>query len=208
MGSMHRVFALSALAASLMYLPVVQAADQAPASPLIKQINNGNWLDPKEAEDLRDELYYQRAVFAYMTMLPALNTIGMKDGSEKAFGAGYNVLPIWKQRMDARTMVPTPNADVIYSMSYLDLKQTGPLVVKAPANVIGMFTDFFQRTLTDVGAVGPDRARGGLYLLLPPDYNGPVPGGYFAVKSRTYNVFLFFRTIMAKVTASLTRHRR
>ncbi|MDH1013091.1 DUF1254 domain-containing protein, partial [Pseudomonas nicosulfuronedens] len=144
------------------------------------------------------ELYYQRAVFAYMTMLPALNTIGMKDGSEKAFGAGYNVLPIWKQRMDARTMVPTPNADVIYSMSYLDLKQTGPLVVKAPANVIGMFTDFFQRTLTDVGAVGPDRARGGLYLLLPPDYNGPVPSGYFAVKSRTYNVFLFFRTVMAK----------
>lgn len=25
-----------------------------------------------------------------------------------------------------------------------------------------------------------------------------MPGGYFAVKSRTYNVFLFFRTIMAK----------
>ena len=40
------------------------------------------------------------------------------------FGAGYNVLPIWKERMDSRTWVPTPNADVIYSMSYLDLKQT------------------------------------------------------------------------------------
>ena len=46
---------------------------------------------------------------------------------------------------------------------------TGPLVVKAPPNVIGMFTDFFQRTITDVGAIGPDRARGGLYLLLPQD---------------------------------------
>jgi hypothetical protein len=31
-------------------------------------------------------------------------------------------------------------------MSYLDLKETGPLVVAAPPNVIGMFTDFFQRT--------------------------------------------------------------
>jgi len=173
-------------------------AQQAPASPLVKQINNGNWLDKKEAESLRDELYYQNAIHVYMTMLGALNTIGMRDGSEKAFGAGYNVLPIWKQRMDSRTMVPTPNGDVIYSMSYLDLKKTGPLVVKAPPNVIGMFTDFFQRTITDVGAVGPDRARGGLYLLLPPDYNGPVPGGYFAFKSSTYNVFLFFRTVMAK----------
>ena len=64
--------------------------------------------------------------------------------------------------------MPTPNADVIYSMSYLDLKETGPLVVKAPPNVIGMFTDFFQRTITDVGTIGPDRASGGLYLLLPP----------------------------------------
>src|SRR6185503_169993 len=139
---------------------------------------------------------YQRAVHAYMTMLPALNTIGMRDGSEATFGKGYNVLPIWKDRMDARAWVPTPNADVIYSMSYLDLKETGPLVVHAPPDVIGMFTDFFQRTITDVGAIGPDRARGGLYLLLPPDHQGHVPAGYFVFKSSTYNVFLFFRTVM------------
>lgn len=168
------------------------------APPLVKQINNGNWLPDAEARELVDELYYQRAIHAYMTMLPALNTIGMRDGSEKAFGAGYNVLPIWKDRMDSRCWVPTPNADVIYSMSYLDLKETGPLVVAAPPNVIGMFTDFFQRTITDVGAIGPDRARGGLYLLLPPGYDGETPNGYFAFKSSTYNVFLFFRTVMKK----------
>ena len=173
-------------------------AQPPPAPPLVQQLNNGNWLPQAEAEALRDELYYQRAVFAYMTMLPALNTIGLRDGSEATFGKGYNILPIWKDRMDSRAWVPTPNADVIYSMSYLDLKETGPLVVAAPSNVIGMLTDFFQRTITDVGAIGPDRARGGLYLLLPPDYDGEVPKGYFAFKSPTYNVFLFFRTIMKK----------
>ena len=131
-------------------------------------------------------------------MLPALNVIGMRDGSEATFGAGYNILPIWKDRMDSRAWVPTPNADVIYSMNYLDLKETGPLVVKAPPNVIGMFTDFFQRTITDVGAIGPDRARGGLYLLLPPGYQGHVPASYYAFESSTYNVFLFFRTVMTK----------
>jgi hypothetical protein len=61
-----------------------------------------------------------------------------------------------------------------------------------------MFTDFFQRTITDVGAIGPDRARGGLYLLLPPNYDGPRPQGYFTFESKTYNVLLFFRTIMKK----------
>jgi hypothetical protein len=173
-------------------------AQDAAIPPLMKQINNGNWLPKEEAEGLRDELFYQRAIHAYMTMQAALNVIGMRDGSEKAFGAGYNVLPIWKERMDSRCWVPTPNADVIYSMSYLDLKKDGPLVVAAPANVIGMFTDFFQRTITDVGAIGPDRARGGLYLLLPPNYDGPRPQGYFTFESKTYNVLLFFRTIMKK----------
>ena len=166
------------------------------ASPLVRQMYDGNWPGAEEASKLRNELYYQRAVHAYITMLPALNTIGMRDGSESVFGKGYNVLPIWKQRMDARTWVPTPNADVVYSMSYLDLKETGPLVVAAPQGVIGMFTDFFQRTITDVGAIGPDRGQGGLYLLLPPDYRGHVPDAYFSFKSPTYNVFLFFRTVM------------
>ena len=122
-----------------------EAQAQEAAPPLVKQINNGNWLSEQEAQELRDELFYQRAIHAYMTMLPALNVIGMRDGSEAAFGKGYNVLPIWKDRMDARAWVPTPNADVIYSMSYLDLKKTGPLVVSVPPKIIGMFTDFFQR---------------------------------------------------------------
>lgn len=189
---------VSALVTSSLCSSSFIAAQDASAPPLVSQLNNGNWLPESEARALRDELFYQRAIHAYFTMLPALNVIGMRDGSEAMFGKGYNILPIWKERMDSRTWVPTPNADVIYSMNYLDLKETGPLVIAAPPNVIGMFTDFFQRTITDVGAVGPDRARGGLYLLLPPDYQGEIPQGYFAFKSKTYNVFLFFRTIMPK----------
>jgi hypothetical protein len=186
-------------ACAILVAPLAPAhAQNGDASPLVKQINNGNWLPQAEAQQLVDDLYLNQAIQAYILTLPALNVIGMKDGSEAAFGAGYNVLPIWKERMDSRTWVPTPNADVIYSMSYLDLKQTGPLVVAAPPNVIGMFTDFFQDTITDVGAIGPDRARGGLYLLLPPGYKGEIPKGYFAFESKTYNVFLFFRTIMKK----------
>jgi hypothetical protein len=194
--------AISAFAIAFAIVPVglsaVVAQEAAPMTPLMQQINGGKWLDPAEAEELRDEFFYQRAVDAYFRTLPALNVIGMRDGSEAKFGAGYNVLPIWRDRMDSRAWIPTPNADVIYSMSYLDLKETGPLVVAAPPNVIGMFTDFFQRTITDVGLIGPDRARGGLYLLLPPHYDGGVPQGYYTFTSPTYNVFLFFRTIMPK----------
>lgn len=179
---------------SCLILGIGMNAQDAP--PLIKQLNNGQWLEETEAQELVNELYMQRAIEAYYALMPAMNVIGMRDGSEAEFGAGYNVLPIWKDRMDSRAWVPTPNGDVIYSMSYLDLKETGPLVVAAPPRVIGMFTDFFQKTITDVGAIGPDRARGGLFLLLPPNYDGHVPDGYYTFESSTYNVFLFFRTVM------------
>jgi hypothetical protein len=145
---------------------------------------------------LMSEHYFQRAVQVYQGAMPAVNMVAIRDGSEAVFGSGYNILPIWKQRMDATCKIPTPNADVIYSMSYLDLKKDGPLVVVAPPHMISMFTDFWQRPLTDVGLVGPDRGQGGLYLLLPPDYEGNEPEGYFTFRSPTYNVFLFWRTLM------------
>jgi hypothetical protein len=118
-------------------------------------------------------------VQVYLGALPAVNMIGMRGGSEAKFGVGYNVLPVWKRRMDAKCRVPTPNAVVIYAMSYLDLKQDSPLVVQAPPGVLGMLSDFWQRPLTDVGLVGPDKGGGGQFLLVPPHYDGPpLPGGY------------------------------
>ena len=166
--------------------------------PLVHQVGARQYPRADDRRKVYGDFLLDRAIQAYMMTLPALNVIGMRDGSEATFGRGYNVLPIWKDRMNAKTWVPTPNCDVVYSMSYLDLKETGPLVVNAPPNVIGMFTDFMQRTLTDIGAAGPDLGRGGLFLLLPPDYEGPRPGGYHTFQSRTYHVFLFLRTVLAK----------
>lgn len=154
------------------------------------------------ARTLRDELLFQRATQAYLWALPLINTMGMKDGSEKVFGAGYNVLPIWKKRLDARTLVTTPNSDVIYAMSYVDLGKDGPLVFEAPPNLQGILLDFWQRPIPvdggkyfgDVGLPGPDGGKGGKFLLLPPDYKGDVPQGYYVYRSGTNNVFIFLRS--------------
>lgn len=154
---------------------------------------------------LLGELFFQRAVQTYLWALPALNMYGMKDGSEKVFGKGYNVLPIWKQRLNAKTLITTPNSDVIYAMGYLDLKEDGPMVIEVPPGLQGIIDDFWQRPIPsvgeiegrrwsgDVGLPGPDRGKGGQYLILPPDYAGEVPPGYFTYRSGTYGVFVFWR---------------
>lgn len=88
---------------------------------------------PETSRVLQDELIFQRATQAYLWALPALNIWAMKEGSKKVFGAGYNVLPVWKERIKASTQVTTPNSDVVYAMGYMDLRKDGPLVVEAPA---------------------------------------------------------------------------
>lgn len=193
LAKMHQLL-VAALAVVLVALSPAVAQEDLP--PLMRQINNGNWLPEDEAKQLSEELYYQRAVQAYLMTLPYMNTIGMRDGARASSGDGYHILPIWKSRMDAKAWIPTPNADLIYGIGFFDLKKAGPLVVYAPANVIGMFTDVQQKTITDVGALGPDQAKGGLYLLLPANWAGEVPKGYFTFESRSNNVFLFFRTVM------------
>ena len=154
------------------------------------------------AQTLRDELLFERATQTYLWALPLINTLGMKVGSEKAFGAGYNVLPVWKERLDAKTLVTTPNSDVIYAMSYVDLGKDGPLVFEAPPQLQGILLDFWQRPIPvdggkffgDVGLPGPDGGKGGKFLLLPAGYKGPVPEGYYVYRSGTNNVFIFLRS--------------
>ena len=154
------------------------------------------------AQTLRDELLFQRATQTYLWALPLINTLGMKNGSEKVFGSGYNVLPVCKKRLDAKTLVTTPNSDVIYAMSYVDLGKDGPLVFEAPPKLQGILLDFWQRPIPvdggkffgDVGFFGPDDGNGGKFLLLPPGYTGIVPEGYFVYRSATNNVFIFLRS--------------
>ena len=122
---------------------------------------------------LKQELLFERGVQAYLWALPALNMYGMKEGSEKVFGKGYNVLPIFKERLNAKTLITTPNSDVIYALGYLDLKEDGPLVIEVPPGLQGILDDFWQRPLRSEGQIngryltgdvvlpGPDHGKGG-----------------------------------------------
>jgi len=156
------------------------------------------------ARQLKDELLFERGVQSYLWALPAINMWAMKQASEARFGAGYNVLPVWKERLNAKTLVTTPNSDVIYAMGYVDLGKDGPLVIELPPGQQGILDDFWQRPIPgptigghafagDVGLAEPDGGKGGNYLLLPPGYDGTAPDGYFVYRPLTNNVFVFWR---------------
>jgi hypothetical protein len=116
-----------------------------------------------------------------------LLSIGVKD----------NEIIVYSKLMDAKSLYLTANADTVYFFGFVDLTK-GPMVFESPPDALGTFDDFWFRWVIDFGLPGPDRGQGGRYLLLPPDYNGPLPqGGYYVARSRTTRVLILGRIFLA-----------
>ena len=80
----------------------------------------------------------------------------------------------------------------MYAIGWLDLKADGPTVVDLPTGMLGILDDMGFLYMTDLGKAGPDKGKGGKFLVLPPDHTGR-PDGYFVVQSNTNGVWLFIR---------------
>ncbi len=161
------------------------------------------------AKALANELAFQRATQAYLWALPITNMRGMQQGhAELMGGTAYNKISIYEDRLKAHTLITTPNSDVIYGMAWLDMKETGPLVIDLPPALQSLMDDMRHDALIgpkkedgthyfgDMGNAGPDKGKGGLYLILPPGearekYDAKK---YFIFTSKTYEVFLFLRS--------------
>ena len=89
--------------------------------------------------------------------------------------------------MDSRSLFLTGNTSTLYVLPDFDLEATGPMVLEVPGGMLGAFNDAWFRYMQDIGPAGPDKGKGGKYLILPPGYEGDVPDGYFVVTSKTYN---------------------
>ncbi|TLM74467.1 DUF1254 domain-containing protein [Microbulbifer harenosus] len=126
-----------------------------------------------------------RGVSIYM-LRKGMRDIGVKD----------NEVIVFSELMDAKSLFLTANADTVYVMGSLDLTK-GPMVLEVPPQVLGTVQDAWFRWVIDVGLPGPDRGEGGKYLIVPPDYDGPLPqGGFNVARARTNNAVWFARAFL------------
>ena len=95
--------------------------------------------------------------------------------------------------MDSTSLVLTGNTSTMYAIGLLDLAKDGPTVVDLPSGMLGILDDMAFLYMTDLGVAGPDKGKGGKFLVLPPGYDGDVPDGYFVVPSKTNGVWVFMR---------------
>lgn len=126
----------------------------------------GGFPDPASVDKLYDNLDFQRAVPAYLLALPVVSQVANRDAT-LTIGPANVTVPIWESMVNSRTTELTANDNTPYTWLWVDLRG-GPLVVEAPPKVLGAVDDMWYKWIGDVGVTGPDRGRGGKYLLLPP----------------------------------------
>ncbi|NTI32852.1 DUF1254 domain-containing protein [Rhizobium rhizogenes] len=144
---------------------------------------------------LYDEMDFQRATQAYIWALPIVGFAEWQASTKETLGAGDTDLVIYETVQD-KLGILTANATTPYIGGFPDLSKTGPLVIDYPKGATaGGVGDFWQRPITDMGETGPDKGKGGKYLIVGPGQKAPNVKGFFVIHSPTNNVFFAFRVL-------------
>ena len=154
---------------------------------------------PETVVTVYDYLDVSRAVNVYLNSIPALSVNALRNGQTAVgCGAASNQICIWDTLMDSKTVLLTGNTSTMYAVGFLDLAKDGPTVIDLPPKMLGILDDMAFKYMVDLGVAGPDKGKGGKFLVLPPGYDGKVPDGYFVVPSKTNGVWVFMRGYLDK----------
>ena len=141
-------------------------------------------------DKLTDEMDFQRATQAYIWGLPIVAVTTWRQSREKVSQVRNGQFELFLD-FDEKLGILTPNYNTPYFIATADLDKSGPLVIELPKGLIGgMVMDAWQRSLSDLGVVGPDKGEGGKYLILGPGQEDPKATGYVVLRSTT-NRLLF-----------------
>ncbi len=135
-----------------------------------------------------------RAVTAYKFFYPTVSMEATFQGNRDAGITDNNSALIMATY--PHHLLFTGNSDTPYMGGVVNLAETGPLVIDLPKGLfLGIIDDHNFGWVHDLGLPGPDAGNGGKHLILPPNYNGEVPDGYFAAQSKTNYILIAVRAL-------------
>jgi hypothetical protein len=163
------------------------AETETPIGPLA--LNAQGLPDQRAIDDLYAARDFQRACQAYLWALPIVGYAQWQNQHEQVFGAQDGDIVQYRTARDKLGLI-TANATTPYIIGFANLGRTGPLVVQSPpGETAGGCGDFWQHSVCDFGQTGPDKGRGGRYLILGPGQEPPA--GFeadFLARSPTFNL--------------------
>ncbi|WP_197282271.1 DUF1254 domain-containing protein [Dethiosulfatarculus sandiegensis] len=147
----------------------------------------------KTVQKAYDFLDFQRAVNVFLEEMRAASMVALRQGRHDLGVNSSNKVVIFKDLMDSKSLWLTANSETVYASTFLDLKKDVPTVIESPPNVLGILDDMWMRYVGDVGNAGPDKGKGGKFLILPPSYQGNLPKGFHVFHPKTNGVWFLVR---------------
>ena len=153
--------------------------------------------DPATVRTTFENLKFIRAYETFLTLMPAASIEMLRHGHEQ-IGVDDHTKVNLMSPLNSNPLFLTGNTDTVYGSAFFNLQQTGPLVIEVPAGLgPGTINDAYFRFVADTGAPGPDKGKGGKYLILGPDDKKPAnTDGYFVFRSPTYSNWLILRAFL------------
>jgi hypothetical protein len=147
--------------------------------------------DKETAQLIYDNLDFQHGVQAFLSGIQIASMSGLRKGI-LGFGPPNTTALLFEDLMDSHALWLTPNTTSVYMVSWLELSDE-PMVIETPPDVLGIIDNHWFKYVADFGRLGPDKSKGGKFLILPPGYEGDVPEGYFVVRTNTYGHWVIWR---------------
>lgn len=178
-----------------------EAKKQEPIAKTVKaeslvQFEDNGYLVPSTIEPIKEEQMRIKAISAYEYALPIVGLEQWHKGFLQQ--AEYGDWLLYENRL---TKVPiiTANTTTPYVMSYVDLSKSN-YYIEIPAGPLGgLIESIYQSPQSDLGVVGPDKGKGGKYLLLGPESEMPAKhDADYVVRSTSNLAFVGTRIIGLK----------
>lgn len=163
----------------------------------IGELTFANGYPSRESvEHLFDAMDFQRATQAYIWALPIVAMAEWQAVHEEQFGAQDRDIVVYKTT-EEKLGILTANATTPYVIAFNDLGRSGPLVIDVPSGPTGgLVNDFWQRPVVDLGLAGPDKGKGGRYLILGPGQKRPESVAFdYVYESGTMNILYAIRIL-------------
>jgi hypothetical protein len=148
-------------------------------------------------ERVREEIDYQRAVQAYIHFVPAVGMMQWRNGHFGSLGGKAGDLIVYRTT-EQKLPILTANDTTTYIITWVELSDTGGLLMYEvpPGATGGGVIDLWQRPVSDTGMVGPDRGKGGKFLIVLKGTKVPENhGADFVITSKTNTIFIGTRIL-------------
>lgn len=147
--------------------------------------------DIDTTQKVYDNLDLQRATQAYLNSIQISSLNAMEKGMTQ-FGPPNSTALLFEDLMDSKALWLTPNTVSVYMGLWMEIGDE-PMVMETPPNVLGFIDDAWFQYVVDFGNAGPDRGKGGKFLILPPGYEGDIPDGYHVARTSTHGNWVVWR---------------